>query len=130
MFPHESALKKNSIAVTDLPEKTQKKIAKFTAETDEEKRESLDESIFGDIEDFIEAKNEKMKKEATKKKLEEEKAAIKAEKEKAAATKGTDLSDIPTASKPAPQAPATPPAGTPAPDKKGTSLYDRIYGRK
>lgn len=116
MHPHESELAKNNIAVTDLPEKTQKKIAKFAAETDEEKRDALDESIFGDVEDFVEAK-------ATKEKADAKKASHAAAKTAAAEKKKIDVSGAPTA------------AGTPAPDappaaKKEKTLMDHIYGRK
>lgn len=115
MHPHESELQKNNIAVTDLPEKTQKKIAKFATETDEEKRDALDESIFGDVEDFVEAK-------ATKEKADAKKASHAAAKTAAAEKKKIDVSGAPTAS--GAEAPAA------AAPKKERTLYDRIYGRK
>ena len=112
MHPHETLLAKHSIAVTDLPEKTQKKITKFAAETDTDKKEALDESIFGDVEDFVEAKADK-----------EKAAAAKAE---AAAKKKIDVSGAPTAA-PAAAAGA---ADAPPPPKKEKTLMDHIYGRK
>ena len=114
MFPHEKALSDNGIAVTDLPEKTQKKIAKFAAETDEDKRDSLDESIFGDVEDFIDAKN-KAEKEAAKKANHAKAKAEAAEKKK------IDVSNAPTATGSTEQ--------TPPPAPKPRTLYDKIYGR-
>lgn len=113
MHPHENELAKHNIAVTDLPEKTQKKIAKFAAETDEEKREALDESIFGDVEDFVEAK-------ATKEKAEAKKAKHAEAKKEIAEKKKVDVSSAPTAA-PAAEAPPAP--------KKERTLYDKIYGR-
>ena len=113
MHPHEKLLSDNQIAVTDLPEKTQKKIAKFTASTDDETRDSLDESIFGDVDDFIDEK-QKAEKAAAKK------AAHSDAKEAAKAAKSvTDLSDAPTAQK---KQSETPP--------KTRTIYDRLYARK
>lgn len=114
MHSHENLLQTNSIAVTDLPEKTQKKIAKFAAETDEEKRDALDESIFGDVEDFIEDKAAKDKAAAKKASHAKAKEELKSKK--------LDVSNAPTAV----------PAGdkdTPPPAKERT-LYDKIYNRK
>jgi hypothetical protein len=116
MHPHENLLAKNSIAVTDLPEKTQKKIAKFAAETDDDKRETIDESIYGDVEDFIADK-------AAKEKADAKKASHAAAKKEASDKKKVDVSGAPTAA-------GTPvPAGTPPP-KKEKSMMDHIYGRK
>lgn len=111
--PHEVLLQKNGVAVTDLAEKTQKKIAKFATETDEEKREALDESIYGEVEDFIEDKEAKAKAEAKK----QSHAKAKEETKKAK----TDVSGAPTA-KPAGDAPPAP--------KKERSMMDVVYGRK
>ena len=60
-YPHEDLLTNNGIAVTDLPEKTQKLIAKFKGETDLDNKDALDEKIYGQIDDFMEDKkaNEK-----------------------------------------------------------------------
>lgn len=110
MFPHETLLGKHGITAADLPEKTQKKIAKFAAETDTDKKEALDESIFGDVEDFVEAKADK-----------EKAAEAKAE---AASKKKIDVSGAPTA------AVATPAADAPPAPKKEKTLMDHIYGRK
>lgn len=118
MHPHLSLMSKNSIEVTELPEKTQKLIAKFNAETDEDKRDAIDESIFGQLEDFIEDKNKKAKMEKTKEAREAEKKAI-ADKKK------IDVSAAPTAT------PAADPAATPAAaPKKERSALDGILGRK
>ena len=114
--PHELLLQKNNIVVTDLPEKTQKKIAKFAIETDDDKREALDESIYGEVEDHIEA--------IDKKKKEDAKKASHAEAKKAAAeAKKIDVSNAPTAAgaKKKEEAPATP---------KERSVMDVVYGRK
>lgn len=111
--PHELLMSKNGVAVTDLPEKTQKKIAKFATETDEDKREALDETIYGEVEDFIEDKNAKAKADAKK----ASHAAAKADAKKAK----TDVSSAPTAA----GAAAAPPA-----PKKERSMMDVVYGRK
>lgn len=71
--PFEELLLEHKIEISALPEKTQKRIAKFKAETDEEKREALDESICGDIWDYIEVKEEEKKKEEKMQKEEDEK---------------------------------------------------------
>lgn len=116
-YPHKEIMTKNSIAVTDLAEKTQKLIAKFEAETDEEKREAIDEKIFGDVEDFIEDKAKKEKMEKTKANREAVKADIKEKKK-------IDVSAAPTAT-PAPKKDA---AAAPAPAKERTPL-NTIFGR-
>lgn len=113
MHPHEKLLSDNGIAVTDLPEKTQKKISKFAVETDEEKRESLDESIYGEVEDFIEDK-------AAKEKSAAKKASHAAAKEAAKKSK-TDVSSAPTAAGSQQQQSAP---------KKVRSVMDSIFGRK
>ena len=71
-YPHQDLISEHKIAVTDLPEKTQKKIAKF-ASADEEAKEALDEVIYQDVEDFIEAKAKAAKAAATKEKIAEHK---------------------------------------------------------
>jgi len=123
MHPHEKQLTDNSIAVTDLAEKTQKKIAKFAAEKDEEKRDALDESIFGDVEDFIEAINKKA--EAEKKKASH--AAAKAEADKggaeAEAAKKKALAGAATGKTPEEIESAE------AAKKKPRTMFDTIYGR-
>ena len=111
--PHETLLAKHSVAVTDLAEKTQRKIAKFATETDDDKREALDEQIVGEVEDFVADEEAKKKAEAKKASY----AALKADAKKAK----TDVSGAPTAA-PAPAAAAAP--------KKERSLMDSIYGRK
>ena len=116
-FPHKELMSKNGIAVTDLNEKTQKLIAKFEAETDEEKREAIDEKIFGDVEDFIEDKAKKEKMEKTKANRDAVKAELKDKKK-------IDVSAAPTAAGAAAAAPATP-----AP-KKERGAMDVVFGRK
>ena len=111
--PHELLLSKNGIAVTDLSEKTQKKIAKFAIETDDDKRDALDETITGEVEDFLEDKAAKEK--AAKKK--ESHAALKKE---ATDKKKIDVSTAPTAA----TATAT------AEPKKERTAFDVVYGRK
>lgn len=111
--PHETLLANNNVAVTDLPEKTQKKISKFAVETDEEKREALDESIYGEVEDFIEDKKAKEKAAAKK-------ASHAAAKEATKKSK-TDVSTAPTAA-PEPQKQNAP--------AKERSVMDSIFGRK
>lgn len=121
MYPHESLIKKNEIVITDLPEKTQKSIAKFASETDEEKRDALDEKIFGDVQDFIEEKKKQEKMAKTKADREAEKAELEKEKSK---KKGPDLSAAPTA------APAAS-TETPAPAApKERRFMDSVLGRK
>ena len=112
--PHELLMSKNSVAVTDLAEKTQKKIAKFATETDEDKRESLDESIYGEVEDFVEDREAKKKADAKK----ASHAAAKADAKKVK----TDVSGAPTA------AGSTPPPATHAPAKQ-RSVMSTILGR-
>ena len=107
-YPHQDSLIENKIAVNELPEKTQKLIKKFTEAKDEETKEALDEKIFGDIEDFVEA-NEKKSKEAAKK---EKHAAVK--------NKKVDVSSAPTATGKA--AKATDPV-------KDASFTSRFFGR-
>lgn len=122
MFSHEVLLKKHNIAVTDLPEKTQKKIAKFAASTDEDERETADIAIHSQVMDYVADKTEKEKAEAKKAAHAADKAEATAAKEAAKAKKGVDVSDAPTA-KGKEAAPATP-----APKER--SMFDRIYGRK
>jgi hypothetical protein len=113
MYAHKTLMTSNSIAVTDLKQKTQNLIAKFEAETDEEKREALDEKIHGDVEDFIEEKTAKEKADAKK-------ATFAASKEAAKAAGKVDISAAPTA------APATPAAAEPA--KPAKSIMHRAFG--
>lgn len=64
-FPHQDLMSTNGVTSAELPAKTQRLIEKFTAETDDDRKESLDEKIFSDVDDFIEAR-EKEKKKAEK----------------------------------------------------------------
>jgi membrane protein involved in colicin uptake len=117
MYPHEKQLADNNLAVTDLPEKTQKRIAKFTEEKDDVKRESLDESIFGDIEDYLDDKKAKEKADAKK-------AAHTAAKKK------VDVSGAPTAQDAATKAAAEKAAAEKAAaKKKERTPLATIFGR-
>lgn len=60
-YPHQDLIKKHNIVLTELSAGTQASIQKFNAEKDETKKEALDEKIFGDVEDYIEAKEKKEK---------------------------------------------------------------------
>ena len=66
--PFQDLISEHKIEISALPEKTQKRIAKFNEETDEDKKEALDESICGDIWDYIEEQEAKTKAEEKKKK--------------------------------------------------------------
>lgn len=116
-YPHQDLITKNAIDVTTLPAKTQKAIAKFAAETDEEVKESIDEIIYGQIEDHF-----------TKLKAAEE-----AEKAKtatpAAGTKKVDVSTA--ASTKSPEQEAAEKAAAAATAPKSGGLMSKIYpGRK
>lgn len=115
-YPHKEALQKHGIAVTDLPAKTQSAITKFDAETDEDKKDALDEKIFGDIEDFVEAKENKRKADEKKAKHAAAKDEIKKKK--------TDVSGAPTADDGKKKDETAPPP------KKERTAFDHIYGRK
>lgn len=78
-YPFEDLLVKNKIDAVSLSEKTQKRIARFNGETDEDEKKILDESICGDIWDYIDVQEEKKKRDD----------AIKKQK--------IDLSDVATA---------------------------------
>ena len=65
-YPHQDLIAKNKIVLTELTPKTQDAIQKFNAEKDETKKEALDEKIFGDVEDYLEAKANKEKSEKKK----------------------------------------------------------------
>lgn len=70
-WPHQDLMAQSNVTAADLPEKTQKKIAKFATVTDDDVKESLDETIFGEIEDFIEKRDKEAKSAATKAKRDE-----------------------------------------------------------
>jgi len=70
-YPHQDLLAENNLEVTALSAKTQALIAKFTAETDEDKKDAIDEKICGDIDDLVEARDKKAKEDAKKKKYED-----------------------------------------------------------
>lgn len=56
-YAHQAAMQKNKVQLADLPAKTQKLIAAFEKEADEETKDGLDETIFNQVEDFIEARD-------------------------------------------------------------------------
>ena len=116
-YPHQDLIAKNAIDITTLPAKTQKAIAKFAAETDEDLKESLDETIFGQIEDHF-----------TKLKADEE--AVKAKTATPAA--GTKKVDVSTAaSTKSPEQEAAEKAAAAATAPKSGGLMSKIYpGRK
>lgn len=72
-YPHADLISENNINVADLNEKTQKLITKFAAETDEDKKEALDASIYEYVEDYLEAKADAAKKAGVKAKIAERK---------------------------------------------------------
>jgi TRAP-type C4-dicarboxylate transport system substrate-binding protein len=74
--PHQDLMSTNGITAAELPAKTQRLIEKFAAETDEDRKETLDEKIFSDVDDFIEAKAKAAKAEEKKGKREEVKKKI------------------------------------------------------
>ena len=71
--PHEDLLTDNKVTVTDLPQKTQTLLEKYKAETDEDKKETMDESLYGQIEDYLEDKATKEKAAKNKEKVAEHK---------------------------------------------------------
>lgn len=99
---------KHAITEAELPAKTKSKLAKFAEAKDDDIRESLDETIFGEIDDFVEART---------------KAAKEAEKKQKHAAAKDDISAKAAA---AAAAADTPPAGTPKPER---SPLRTIFGR-
>ncbi|HRG38750.1 MAG TPA: hypothetical protein PK289_09475 [Bacteroidia bacterium] len=118
-YPHQDLITKNAIDVTTLPAKTQSLITKFASETDEEKKETMDESIYGQIEDHF----QKLKK------AEEEAAAKAKTATPAAGTKKVDVSTAASTKSPEQEAAEKAAADASAPKKGG--LMSKIYpGRK
>lgn len=101
-YPHEDLITNNGINVADLKEGTRKLIEKFKTETDLDKKDALDEKIYGQIDDFMEDKKQAEKTAAVKAKV----TAHKEDKKK----KATDVSAAATAG-------ATAPVTTSAPAK-------------
>lgn len=120
-WPHQDFIKDNNITLTELPQKTQDKIAKFSSLTEKEAMEAMDEQIYGQIDDYLEAKVAKEKAEKVKGKIADQK------KKKA----GLDVSTAATAKTPE-QLAAEEAAknGTEGGEKKTRSVFDTIYGRK
>ena len=110
----------NKITTAELPQKTQDLIAKFPSLTDKDAQEAMDEKIYGQIDDYLEAKVAKEKSDKVKGKIADQK------KKKA----GLDVSTAATAKTPE-QLAAEEAAknGTEGGEKKTRSVFDRIYGR-
>lgn len=79
-YPHEDLITDNKVNVADLPEKTRKLLEKFKAETDADKKDALDETLYGQIDDFLEAQAEKAKQAKVKEKVDAHKAKKKEKK--------------------------------------------------
>ena len=121
-FPHQELIEDNKVVITELPKKTQELIEKFPAITDADAQDSMSIRIYGQIEDYLEAKADKEKQEKTKGKIAEGKAK----------KKGLDVSGAQTAKSPEELAKEEE-AAKKAAEAAGTaprSLMNRIYGRK
>ena len=68
-FPHQDLISDNKVVIAELPQKTQTLLTKFASETDSDKKDAMDETLYSHIEDFIEAKIADAKKAETKKKI-------------------------------------------------------------
>lgn len=107
---HQKLMADNSVTVTDLAAKTQRLIEKFEAETDADRKETLDEKIFSDVDDFIEAREKAKKAEEKKGKFADTKKKL-------------DVSAAATAT-------GNQPAATTAAPAKEKSFMGRVFGRK
>ena len=58
-YPHQDLISESGVKTSELPEKTQKAIAAFNSETDEVKKDALDQTIYGQIDAYLEAKEAK-----------------------------------------------------------------------
>jgi len=122
-YPHADLITDNKINVTELPQKTQDLLTKFTALTDPDAKEAMDEKLYGLIDDFLEDKAKKEKEAKTKEKVKDHK-----EKKKA----GLDVSSAATAKTPeqlAAEKAAEDLKNGKAPEKKG-GLFNFAFGRK
>lgn len=121
-FPFQELIEDNKVVITELPTKTQELISKFPSITDPDAQDSMNLRIYGQIDDFLEAKAEKEKQEKTKAKI--------AEGKKKKQT--LDVSSASTAKTPeqlaAEKAAEDAKNGKPA-EKKG-GLMDFVFGRK
>lgn len=90
---HQKLMADNSVTAAELPAKTQRLIEKFTAETDEDRKETLDEKIFSDVDDFIEAKAKTTKAEEKKGKFQETKKTLDVSKAATAQTAATTTAE-------------------------------------
>lgn len=68
-FPHQDLISEHGLTVAELPEKTQKKIGKFAAITDEDAKEAMDETIYAEIDEYLDKKKADAKKAETKEKI-------------------------------------------------------------
>lgn len=89
-YPHEDFIVDNKINAAELPEKTNKLIEKFKAETDEDKKDALDLQLCGQVEDFVEARDKAAKAEKVKEKVAAHKEKKKLDVSKAATATGDD----------------------------------------
>lgn len=118
-YPHQDLCTDNKVVIAELPAKTQTLLTKFAAETDSDKKDAMDETLYGQIEDHIEAKIAAAKTAQTKEK-------VKAHKEKKASTK-LDVSAAATAK--TPEQEAADKAKQAADDKaKNPGLLKKYYG--
>jgi hypothetical protein len=124
---HKDLIAEKGVDITKLPESIQKKITKYDTlvqadEPDEDVIESLDETIYGAVEEYVE-EQQKIKDEAEEAKKEEERKAAEAlaEEEKKknppAAAPAASTADYPTAVKP-------------LETKKEKGMFDRMMGRE
>ncbi len=120
-FPHQDLINDNKVNVSELPQKVQDKIAKFSSLTEKESQEAMDESIYGSVEDFLEAKAKAEKANKTKANIAEHK------KKKA----GIDVSSANTAKTPEELAKEEEAARKAADAAKPRTVFNAIYpGRK
>lgn len=120
-WPHQDYIKDNNLSLTELPQKTQDLIAKFSALTDKDAQEAMDEKIYGQVDDYLEAKVAKEKMEKVKGKI--------AEQKKKKTT--LDVSGADTAKTPEQEAAEKKAAEEAANKPKSGGLMSKIYpGRK
>jgi hypothetical protein len=74
-YAFQDLINEHKVIVTELGQKTQDLITKFSALTDDDAKDAMDEKIYGQIEDFLDAKAKKAKEAATKEKVTATKAA-------------------------------------------------------
>ena len=74
-YAFQDLINEHKVVVTELGQKTQDLITKFSTLTDDDAKDAMDEKIYGQIEDHLEAKAKAAKAAATKEKVEATKAA-------------------------------------------------------